>query len=68
MSRQSKAAKRKILAQGITKMHLAGNRGPATTQAKHGKKYENTLNYKRKLAAKAAKQTYLEKLQGNEGG
>lgn len=65
MSRQSKNAKRKILAQQITKMHLAGNKGPAKTVAKHGKKLENTLNYKRKLAATKSKQTYLEKLQGS---
>lgn len=66
MSRQSKSAKRKILAQQVTKMHLAGNRGPAKTTPKHGKKYENTLNYKRKIAATKSKKSYLEKLQ-NEG-
>jgi hypothetical protein len=37
MSRQSKAAKTKELAKSITKMHLNGARGPATTTAKHGK-------------------------------
>lgn len=63
MSRQSKSAKRKILAQQITKLHLSGSKGPAKTVAKHGKKYENTLNYKRKIAATKSKQSYLEKLQ-----
>lgn len=37
MSRQSKSAKNKVLAAGFTKMHLDGNRGPATTTPKHGK-------------------------------
>lgn len=37
MSKQSKNTKKRILAATFTKMHLAGNKGPATTTAKHGK-------------------------------
>lgn len=37
MSRQSKAAKRKISAQQITALHKSGQRGPARTTPKHGK-------------------------------
>lgn len=66
MSRQSKNAKRKILAQQITKQRLAGNKGPAQTQAKHGKKRENCLWFKRKLAATVSKKSYLEGIQGTD--
>jgi phenylpyruvate tautomerase PptA (4-oxalocrotonate tautomerase family) len=37
MSRQNKAAKKKIIAAGITKVHLAGDSGAKSTVAKHGK-------------------------------
>lgn len=37
MSRQGKAAKLSIIAAGFTKMHKDGNKGPASTTAKHGK-------------------------------
>lgn len=38
MSKQSKNTKKRILAATFTKMHLGGNKGPATTTPKHGKK------------------------------
>jgi hypothetical protein len=37
MSRQSKAAKKKVIAKQITAMHLQGNRGAKQTTPKHGK-------------------------------
>jgi hypothetical protein len=53
MSRQSKNARLRKDAKVITAMHLKGERGPSKTQKLHTKKYENTLNYKRKIAYKA---------------
>lgn len=37
MSRQSKAAKKAVIAKQITAMHLRGERGAKQTTAKHGK-------------------------------
>lgn len=37
MSRQSKAAKRKIIAATFTALHKQGQKGPSRTQATHGK-------------------------------
>lgn len=50
MSRQSKAAKRKIIAATFTKLHQQGQKGPARTQATHGK--VRTLKF---LAAEKAR-------------
>lgn len=43
MSRQSKAAKKKIIAADITKLHLSGQRGAKKTTPKHGKRHENRM-------------------------
>ena len=64
MSRQSKAAKKKIVAQQFTKLHLAGDKGPASTKPLHGKIHTEWKIRKNKLiaeneakvAAEAAKQ------------
>lgn len=37
MSRQSKAAKKKVARQQITALHKRGERGPKATTPKHGK-------------------------------
>lgn len=37
MSRQSKQAKKAVIAKQITAMHMKGNKGPSATQPKHGK-------------------------------
>lgn len=56
MSRQSKAAKRKIIAQGFTKMHQAGEKGPSQTRAIHGKVHTDRAarEAKRQAEARAA--------------
>ena len=38
MSRQNKAAKKKVLAAQFTALHLKGEKGPSRTEPKHGKK------------------------------
>lgn len=37
MSRQSKAAKKAVIAKAITKVHKDGGKGPKSTTPKHGK-------------------------------
>lgn len=37
MSRQSKQAKKAIIAKAVTKIRKDGGKGPASTAAKHGK-------------------------------
>jgi hypothetical protein len=39
MSRNSKSARRLEQAKDVTKMHLAGNKGPAKTTPVHGKRH-----------------------------
>ncbi len=60
MSKQRKNEKQRALAKTTTALHLQGKRGPAKTVAKHGKKYENTLKYKKDVAARAAKARAVE--------
>jgi hypothetical protein len=55
MSRQNKNARLRKAAKVIQAMHLKGEKGPARTVAKHGKKFENTLKYKKTVAARATK-------------
>jgi len=43
MSRQSKAAKKAIIAKAITKLHKDGNKGPKSTAPKHGKNASKRL-------------------------
>lgn len=44
MSRQTKNARNKERAKMFTKMHLEGNKGPARTEPKHGKKWTYRQN------------------------
>lgn len=41
MSRQNKNMKKRALAKQITALHLKGEKGPAQTERKHGKKAAN---------------------------
>ena len=61
MSKQRKQEKKRALAKQITTLHLKGEKGPARTTAVHGKKKENTLNFKRSVAYKAKKLSLAEK-------
>lgn len=44
MSRQSKNARKLAKAKEITRMHLAGEKGPARTTAAHGKRFGYRTN------------------------
>lgn len=52
MSRQGKQIQKAKLAEQITKMHLSGERGPAKTEAKHGKDSSRRLYTSRTRGAK----------------
>lgn len=60
MSKQNKATKNRARAKGFTALHLKGEKGPAKTTPLHGKKFENTLKYKKTVAARAAKNKELD--------
>ena len=66
MSRQNKNARNRKAAKDITAMHKSGNKGPAKTVAKHGKKRENTLWFKNKMAVKARQLSLAEQALQNE--
>lgn len=60
MSKQNKNVKNRARAKAITALHLKGEKGPAKTTAKHGKKLENTLKYKKSVAARAARNKQMD--------
>jgi hypothetical protein len=62
MSRQSKAAKKKITAQQFTKLRQAGDKGPAQTKPLHGKvKVDWKIRHNKLIAEKEAEEAAKQK-------